>query len=265
MWSLVNRKVGDLRENELRNSTDFWKGLIDQGARFERFQDDYESAKNIALLLLDNKPMTLQIQLELAEPNKGLRHTHAGQEVRNQLRIHRQELKRQMKDLGLGWREENITARREKIRLKTALGNIKAQLAVLDEQADVLDISRILKRSFSRGRLTLASLPDAYLLICPDTLEDCLYKTVRKDKHRRDDVFAKYVVIIHSSPNGKLDMIDELSNSGHLVIKLEHNTSDHLGLYSFSSSRIMFVPILGFRFSPGYKSLPEYSSHKLIS
>jgi hypothetical protein len=45
MWSLVDEETGHLREKQLREV--FWKDLIDQGSRVERFKDTYESALEI--------------------------------------------------------------------------------------------------------------------------------------------------------------------------------------------------------------------------
>jgi hypothetical protein len=87
MWSQVTPDVGKRREVELHGSPDFWKSLMERGARTKRFVDTPESAKEIVSLLFQGsvQPTRLQIQRELVDSKFGLVHMDAGREVRVKL------------------------------------------------------------------------------------------------------------------------------------------------------------------------------------
>jgi hypothetical protein len=84
MWSEVKDSVGRSREQQLSNV--YWKPLLDEGSRSNRFLDSFDSAWDIVISLLDKVPLeVIQIQKELVEIGKLLPETEAGKALRNEL------------------------------------------------------------------------------------------------------------------------------------------------------------------------------------
>ena len=109
MWGGVDPWVGDAREAELMGGDIFFKPLLDGGSRMARHNNTFASAENIIRLVLDNRPLPLQIQVELVDEHKNISETSAGEELNRELnnlikkkqedmRIVREEMEQAMRD-----------------------------------------------------------------------------------------------------------------------------------------------------------------------
>jgi hypothetical protein len=76
MWGEVRMETGERREKELKES--FWKDMLEDGCRVERFKDTYESAWCIIDGLGQNNSMPIQLQLEMGDRGLRLDDTQAG-------------------------------------------------------------------------------------------------------------------------------------------------------------------------------------------
>ncbi|KAG8216974.1 hypothetical protein J3R82DRAFT_7279 [Butyriboletus roseoflavus] len=81
MWSLVDPKLGESREQELATTDDLFKPALDHGAQLVRHDGTLESAQNILRHLITNKSTTLRIQRELVDEGRVLSDTSAGAEL----------------------------------------------------------------------------------------------------------------------------------------------------------------------------------------
>lgn len=141
MWSQVDVDVGRKREDELHQSSEFWKPLIELGARTRWYDGTYNSTKDIVSLLAKAEPVALKIQRKLdnlLDELRTLGHTSAGKEVWKQV----EELKKTIL-LELGTVRCDMktmqgiplaVARGERERLKGLLAIIENELNVLDKR-----------------------------------------------------------------------------------------------------------------------------------
>ncbi|WPH02106.1 P-loop containing nucleoside triphosphate hydrolase protein [Acrodontium crateriforme] len=65
-------------ENQLQSKEEFWEPMVRRGANLARFEDTKESALSIIDLMINQKPIVLQIQSELVDDGKNLIETTAG-------------------------------------------------------------------------------------------------------------------------------------------------------------------------------------------
>ncbi len=85
MWgNLPQSEDGEMRVRDLTGKGKFWGGMIASGATHERYHDTKADAYRIVKQMLKNRPVTLQIQEELARGIK-LVDTAAGKEVSERL------------------------------------------------------------------------------------------------------------------------------------------------------------------------------------
>ena len=85
MWGEVEPEVGYAREAELRGEDVFFKPVIERGAQMARHENTISSAEAIVRLLVNNRPLPLQIQIELVDERKDIVETNAGQELNREL------------------------------------------------------------------------------------------------------------------------------------------------------------------------------------
>ncbi len=99
MWGDVSRDVGEDREQEL--SKEFFKPVLDKGAKMVRHHDTWQSAHDIIRGILENQPVTLRIQVELVDEGKNIVDTAAGEVVNQDLKelAKKQELEEQVKEV----------------------------------------------------------------------------------------------------------------------------------------------------------------------
>lgn len=88
-WGVAS-KAGQMtlaqqHEEQLATDAKFWGGLIELGARMERYEDSMASAWRIIDSLATHKPLPLQIQTELVDQQKDLIETAAGIAVNEEI------------------------------------------------------------------------------------------------------------------------------------------------------------------------------------
>lgn len=106
-YQLTAKEVGQLRERELRQSPDFWKNLIDMGARTSRHRgDSYRSAHELIRHFLYpeanngvGRPMKLDLQKELVDQAKRLEETEVGKYINARLYEGQQKLEKEIAEL----------------------------------------------------------------------------------------------------------------------------------------------------------------------
>ena len=97
MWGEVSKETGDAREQELATKDIFFKPALAKGASLKRHENTPTSAYEILRTIVDNHPLSLQIQRELVDQKKDISQTSAGKELtkewEEQLEKHRKEMK----------------------------------------------------------------------------------------------------------------------------------------------------------------------------
>lgn len=81
MWDLVDIDSAAAREQELAASDQFFRTMLDRGARLLRYDHSVNSSHHILRQLLRNRPEPLRIQRELVDDKKAIVDTDAGREV----------------------------------------------------------------------------------------------------------------------------------------------------------------------------------------
>ncbi len=98
MWSEVSKEVGEARETELASQDLFFKPVLSKGALMLRNENNKESAQNILRHIVENHPLSLQIQRELVDQKKDISQTAAGEELNRelmqQIKRHREEMRK---------------------------------------------------------------------------------------------------------------------------------------------------------------------------
>ncbi|KAJ5384479.1 hypothetical protein N7517_002390 [Penicillium concentricum] len=126
MWEDVALADAEKREAELINTPDFWGFMINKGSQVRRHMNTKESAMRLIHIFASTKssnhPMTLAIQNEMVNENKGLDETAAGKEVEGAILKEREK-----------WRKEFAETRLEMERALAAKDQESYQL-LRDEQ-----------------------------------------------------------------------------------------------------------------------------------
>ena len=114
MWGEVALDVGEAREEEL--ATEYFKPVLDKGARLARHLNTIGSAHDIIRSIMKNVPIPLQIQRELVDEGKDFANTSAAEAINEELnaQIKKQQaelwaLREEMKEI----RENDKVARQE--------------------------------------------------------------------------------------------------------------------------------------------------------
>ena len=84
MWGDVSRNVGEDREREL--SEEFFRPVLDKGAKMVRHYDTWQSAHDIIRGILENQSVTVPVQVELVDEGKNIVDTAAGEVVNRGLK-----------------------------------------------------------------------------------------------------------------------------------------------------------------------------------
>jgi len=108
MWDLVDVKVGEEREDELREK--FWARMIQKGASITRHDGSSQSACDILTSMLDFDPVSLKIQQELVDDHKTLLETTAGGEINREMLEMKEGYERLLAEAKRDW-EEAMRAR----------------------------------------------------------------------------------------------------------------------------------------------------------
>ena len=64
-WGLVPTDVAEKRENELIRNSNFWKPMLDRGARLEQIPDDVEASRNLVARISNHEAAALQVVEEM--------------------------------------------------------------------------------------------------------------------------------------------------------------------------------------------------------
>ena len=83
-WSGVTPEEGERREKELRETENFWKGLLERGASLGRYDGDRQSGLELLRKLAPLEPRALDIQSEIVDQGKKLADTSAGRCVKEE-------------------------------------------------------------------------------------------------------------------------------------------------------------------------------------
>ena len=115
MWGEVSHDVGESREDELSNN--FFKPVLDKGARMVRHHNTAQSAHDIIRMITKNRPLVLQIQRELVDEHKDIVDTAAGEavnkELNEQIRRHQAQLKTVQEEMMQALEEKDEETRQE--------------------------------------------------------------------------------------------------------------------------------------------------------
>ena len=134
MWGGVPRDIGEAREKEL--SSEYFKLVLDNGARMVRHHNTVQSAHDIIRSIVGNCPIVLRIQRELVDEQKDIVNTTAGKainrEFNKQIRRHQAELKEVREEMMQALKEKDEETRQElqeeKRRLRGRIEKIKKDL-----------------------------------------------------------------------------------------------------------------------------------------
>ncbi|KAH8682882.1 hypothetical protein BGZ60DRAFT_524228 [Tricladium varicosporioides] len=138
-WSLQDRAVSEQREGELQNNPNFWKPLIDRGARMVRFGDSMDSAKEIIRPLLEGPGVVLQLTQETQIKGLKLEATDAGKEVNEDLQKAKDAHRQELADLA-GMHEMAMVEKDQELamEIKKQEARIEEELRQLEEERKVL-------------------------------------------------------------------------------------------------------------------------------
>ena len=117
MWSRVELEDGEAREAELMAEDIFFKPALEGGAKMARHENTVPSAVAIIRLLIDNRPLPLQIQQELVDEHRDIAETTAGQELNQELnkeiRKHQEDIRTLAEEMEQAAKEKDEETRSE--------------------------------------------------------------------------------------------------------------------------------------------------------
>ncbi|GAP84701.1 putative zinc finger C2H2 [Rosellinia necatrix] len=102
MWErLHDEGLGQKREVELIERDDFWGWMMRQGSQVRRHYNTWESAMELLKIYVSSaeKPIPLQIQMEIVDQKITLDETGAGQELDSALSKEREKMKQELADI----------------------------------------------------------------------------------------------------------------------------------------------------------------------
>ena len=99
MWENVNYEDGVARENELRDTPEFWGDMIREGSRLERHTNDRESAVKLLSMFVDASGFVVDLQRQMVDQKKNLSETAAGMELEAELNRERAKFLKQISEV----------------------------------------------------------------------------------------------------------------------------------------------------------------------
>ncbi|KAL8344117.1 hypothetical protein RB601_004575 [Gaeumannomyces tritici] len=97
MWEQVNQEVGNVREEELRTTEEYWGFMVQRGSRIFRHTNNPDSALRLVRHFMgEHRPETLAIQSEMVDNGRSLDQTSAGQELDSVLAKEREKFRRDL-------------------------------------------------------------------------------------------------------------------------------------------------------------------------
>ncbi|KAJ3727275.1 hypothetical protein DFJ43DRAFT_965813, partial [Lentinula guzmanii] len=100
-WDRVNEQEGLAREEELKSNSNFFKDLVDGGARFIRHDRENNGARQVLDHIFTLVPTTVQIQKEIREEGKSQEEIAAGSAQREEINRMVAKHKKEMDDLNI--------------------------------------------------------------------------------------------------------------------------------------------------------------------
>jgi hypothetical protein len=140
-WDAVSSEIGRRRESQL--ATDFWKPLVDRGARMARSAGDTASNLKLVDMVLTTQKTILDLQRELVDEKRTLLETTAGEDIVADIKLEKAKLERRVTELrdsikgieakGEGQsdldREELEEIRQHEEELKMEIGRLKDRIS----------------------------------------------------------------------------------------------------------------------------------------
>ena len=85
MWGEVSLEKGEVREQELKTNSKFFKNTIDKGAVIVRHDNTIDSAREILRGIMNKQPIVLRIQDEMINHGRNITETRAAKELRRDI------------------------------------------------------------------------------------------------------------------------------------------------------------------------------------
>ncbi|KAF4497147.1 hypothetical protein FAGAP_6670 [Fusarium agapanthi] len=159
MWDIVPAEKAAKREQELKDTPEFWGWMLSKGSSIHRYNNTAESARKIILSLAGhNAPIATDLQKQMVDEGKSLDETSAGQGLKSELLKERQKLTKERQDLQALIKEAQ---KEHDVDTEEALQEESDRYAVLikraEESARALQITRenlIAKRDLRVAEMT---------------------------------------------------------------------------------------------------------------
>lgn len=155
-WSQQSEEKSAAHERSLMTNKNFWKPLLDRGARVERFQDSTKSAHDIIRTIAHNAGFIPQITKEYTIQNRKLEDTSAGQEVNREIEEARKHHRKEMQELlsehrkAVEGKDTEMAAMIEEERQK-----LQSELEDMKEQQRLLSKEREDERTLRQNKATV--------------------------------------------------------------------------------------------------------------
>ncbi|KAF9765717.1 hypothetical protein IL306_001984 [Fusarium sp. DS 682] len=100
MWDIVPAEKATKREQELKDTPEFWGWMLSKGSSIHRYNNTTESARQIILSLAGhNAPIATDLQKQMVDEGKSLDETSAGQGLKSELLKERQKWTKERQEL----------------------------------------------------------------------------------------------------------------------------------------------------------------------
>ena len=172
-WSNVTPEEGERREKELKETDNFWKGLLDNGATLTRYAGDQQSGLELLQEIISSELSVLDIQDEIVDKGKKLAETSAGKSVIEDLKRIQEGYEREM--VAVRQEVRGAIAARDK-NLKDSLEKEQKDIAAKIEQLREAQRKLSKTESPAKGLLDINELPllpnrEALVIYVKATLE----------------------------------------------------------------------------------------------
>jgi flagellar biosynthesis GTPase FlhF len=139
MWGEVSKDVGEAREQELATQDMFFKPVLDKGGQLLRHDNTSETGHNVLRHIIENHPLSLQIQRELVDQKKDISQTAAGEELNRelmaQIKKHRDEMRELQEEMKEAIRTKDEETKRE---LEVETRKLQAEMNRVQDDAQKL-------------------------------------------------------------------------------------------------------------------------------
>ncbi|KAH9829190.1 P-loop containing nucleoside triphosphate hydrolase protein [Rhodofomes roseus] len=147
MWNEVAEAVGRAREEELVTKPIFYQSAVERGARMVRCHNNADSARSIALALIEHAARRLQMQYELVDERKQVPETEAGSDLSELLKEqetrHQREMQALRDEMAEAHRTETPQLRQELKRINDELQRIQRELKKLQGESSIRRFLRV--------------------------------------------------------------------------------------------------------------------------